>query len=131
GAGEGSIDDPTLTGGHLRVRGGTFDDTYDLPAGASWSVVGSGAARGYQYRDSALLAGPIKAVRIRRGRFKIVGRRAQLGHTLSTNPTPVTVVMQIGDRGQRYCAQYGGTTEYKPDVVYRGRRAPAPSACPK
>jgi hypothetical protein len=130
GGGTGSIDDPVLTGGHLRVRGGDFDDTYDMPA-ANWSVAGSGAARGYQYRDSALLAGPVKTVRIRRGRFKLVGRGAQLQHSLAMNPTPVTVVLQIGDRGQRYCTQYGGTIEYKPDVVYRGRRAPAPSQCPR
>jgi hypothetical protein len=129
--GEGSIDDPTLTGGHLRVRGGTvFDDTYDLPA-ANWTIVGSGPSRGYQYRDSALLAGPVKAIRIRHGRFKVAARGAQLGHSLVMNPTPVTVLLQIGDRGQRYCAQYGGTIEYKPDVVYRGRQAAAPPECPR
>jgi hypothetical protein len=84
--GAGSIDDPTLTGGHLRVR---------------------------------------------RGRVKIVGRGAQLGHSLAMNPDPVTVLVQLGDRGQRYCAQYGGTTQFKPDVVYRGRQAPVPSDCPR
>jgi hypothetical protein len=130
GGGEGSIDDPVLSGGRVRVRSTQFDDTYELPA-ANWSASGTGTSRSYQYRDSALLAGPVKAIRIRRGRLKVVGRGAQLGHGLAINPTPVTVVLQIGDRGQRYCAQYGGTTEYKPDVVYRGRRAPAPSACPR
>jgi hypothetical protein len=131
GAGENSIDDPTLSGGHLFVRlGNGSDATYELPA-AYWSVVGSGPSRGYQYRDSALIAGPIKSIRIRRGRFKAVGRGAQLVHSLATNPTPVTLIMQIGDRGQRYCTQYGGTIEYKPGVVYRGRNAPAPSSCPR
>jgi hypothetical protein len=129
-AAEGSIDDPTLTGGHLRVRSSLFDDTYDMPA-ASWIDVGGGSSRGYQYRDSALLAGPVKSIRIRHGRFKVTARGAQLGHSLAMNPTPVTVVLQIGDRGQRYCVQFGGTVEYKPDVVYRGRKAPAPGECPR
>src|SRR5262249_18764908 len=77
GGGTGPIDAPTLGGGHVRARSGTSDATYDMPA-ANWSAAGSGAASGYQYRDSALLAGPIKTVKIRRGRFKLVGRGAQL-----------------------------------------------------
>ena len=130
GGGEGSIDDPTLSGGHLRVRSETFDDTYDLPA-ANWRAAGTGPSRTYVYRDSALLAGPVKAARFRQGRFKVVGRGAQLQHSLAMNPDPLAIVLQLGDHGQRYCAVYGGTTEYKPDKVYRGRNAPAPSVCPR
>jgi len=40
-------------------------------------------------------------------------------------------VLQLGQRGIRYCAQYGGTIEFKPGVLYRGHRAPAPAVCPR
>jgi hypothetical protein len=130
GAGPGSIDDPTLTGGRLRVRGTAFDDTYQLPA-AHWRATTSGAGTTYSYHDGSLLDGPVKDVRVRRGRFKAVAKGAQLGHSLAANPDPVTTILQIGDRGQRYCTQFGGTVYYKPDVVYRGRAAPAPAVCPR
>jgi hypothetical protein len=130
GAGAGSLDDPTLTGGHVRVRSGQFDDTYDLPA-AGWSASGTGPARSYRYQDNALVAGPIQAARVRVGRFKVKGRGAQLGHSLARDPDPVTIVLQLGDRGQRYCAEFGGTIQYKPDAVYRSRKARVPSSCPR
>jgi hypothetical protein len=40
-------------------------------------------------------------------------------------------VLQIGDRGQRYCAQFGGTVYYRPDVAFRARSGAAPGACPR
>ena len=128
GGGNGSADDPTLTGGSLRVRSTSFDDTYDLPA-ANWRTIGlPGANAGYLYRDRALVAGPVLAVKVRSGRLlRIAARGAGLGHDLGANPDPVTVVLQTGEVGHRYCLTFGGTARYKPDEFFRG--AGAPAAC--
>jgi hypothetical protein len=126
GAGNGSIDDPTLGGGHVRVRSDVFDDTYDLPA-AGWRHIGApGASLGYVYRDPV---GPIRYVRVKTGTLvKAIGRGAGLGHSLATNPDPVTVVVQTGAAGQRYCMTFGGAVSFRPDRTYRAKAAPA--ACP-
>jgi hypothetical protein len=129
GDGNGSEDDPTLSGGHLRVRSATFDDTYELPA-ANWQTIGPpGANLGYVYRDPFLFAGPVTAVKIRTGqRLRIWAKGSQLGHTLATNPYPVTVTLEIGEFGHRYCMTFGGVGAFKPGRRFRAHGAPA--ACP-
>ena len=129
GDGNGSEDDPTLSGGHLRVRSATFDDTYELPA-ANWQTIGPpGANLGYVYRDSFLFAGPVTAVRILAGqRLRIWAKGSQLGHTLATNPYPVTVTLETGEFGHRYCMTFGGVGTFKPGRRFRAHGAPA--ACP-
>jgi hypothetical protein len=130
GGGNGSDDDPTLSGGNLRVRSARFDDTYVLPA-ANWHYLGApGQNKGYEYRDEQLLAGPIALLRVRNGSFiKIAGKGAQLGHDLAVNPDPVIVILQRGGVGQRDCMAFGGTTQFKPMKSFRGVRAPG--ACPR
>ncbi len=126
GGGDGSADDPTLSGGRLRVQSDDFDTTYELPR-ANWRYIGAaGQNRGYVYRDPQLLAGPIQLVRLRNGRqLRVVGRGAALGHALAANPDPVRVVFQTGGAGRRDCMTFGGTATYRPGSFYRAAGAPA------
>jgi hypothetical protein len=130
GSGDGSSDDPTLTGARVRVRSATFDDTYVLPA-ANWSVIGQpGANRGFSYRDRSLLAGPIRSVRLHRGKLRVTGQGAQLGHALgTTNPDPVSVTVQTGVGGKRYCLGFGGKTLFQPGRTFKASGAPTPTSC--
>jgi hypothetical protein len=129
GEGNDSRDDPTLSGGRLRVRSGTSMQTYELPA-PNWRTIGpSGANQGYVYRDPFLFAGPVYAVKVRAGRrLRVAAKGSQLLQTLGTNPDPVTVTLQTGEFGHRYCMRFGGVTAYKPGRFFRARGAPA--ACP-
>jgi hypothetical protein len=129
GGGDGSTDDPTLSGGQLRVRSATFDDTYDLPA-ANWRTIGApGANEGYLYRDRTLGAGPVLAVKVKSGRLlRIVARGAALGHDLGANPDPVTVVLQTGALGHRHCMTFGGTARFRPGERFRALGAPGACA---
>jgi hypothetical protein len=130
GLGEGSRDDPTLSGGRLRVRSAQFDDTYSLPA-SGWQRVGPpGAGRGWAYRDPALLSGPIERVEVRPGHIRVSGKGAQLDVALAINPDPVTAVLQLGSTGERACASLGGTTAFRPQRYFRAQDAPAPGRCP-
>jgi hypothetical protein len=130
GLGEGSRDDPTLSGGRLRVRSAQFDDTYSLPA-SGWQRIGPpGAGRGWTYRDHALLAGPIERVDVRPGRIRVDGKGAQLDQVLAVNPDPVTAVLQLGGTGERACVSFGGTTAFRPQKYFRAHDAPSAGICP-
>jgi hypothetical protein len=129
GLGEGSRDDPTLSGGLLRVRSAQFDDTYDLPA-SGWQRIGPpGGGEGWKYRDHALLSGPIESAEIRPGRIRVSGKGAQLDDVLALDPDPVTVVLQLGHTGERECVSLGGTTAFRPHKYFRARNAPPPTSC--
>ena len=126
GGGNGSADDPTLTGGRLRVKSAFFDDLYELPA-ANWRTIGSaGTNQGYLYRDRLLTAGPVSSVKVRAsGLVRITAKGAQLGHSLGGNPDPVTVTLQTGNLGHRYCMTFGGATRFAPGTLFRAAGAPA------
>jgi len=126
GAGAGTRDDPTSHGGSLRVASAQFDRTYALPANG-WRS--SGAGKGYQYRDGALLTGPVSEVVIRPGAIRISGKGAALDQVLTTNPDPVTVVLQLGSAGVRNCMTFGGITSFQPGRRYRAQNAPAVATC--
>jgi hypothetical protein len=126
GAGAGTRDDPTSHGGSLRVASAQFDRTYALPA-SGWRS--SGAGKGYRYRDGALLSGPVTEVVIRPGAIRIAGKGAELDQVLTTNPDPVTVVLQQGSTGVRHCMTFGGTTSFQPGRRYRAQDAPAVATC--
>jgi glucose/arabinose dehydrogenase len=125
----GPSDDPTVVGGSLRVTSAGFDDTYPLPA-LNWKVIGDPADhKGFKYSDKLLAAGPIKSAQVKAGKLvKASGKGAGLGHSLATNPDPVTTVLTIGT--QRYCATFGGTVKFVADKSFTSKLAPAPAACP-
>lgn len=129
GLGAGSRDDPTQSGGSLRVRSAAFDVTYPLPAAFWRSQLSAGAVAGWSYRDSALLAGPITKVVLKRGTLRLSGKGSGLGHDLGVNPDPVEVVLQIGASGLRQCVRLGGATAFKPDRRFRAADAAAPPSC--
>jgi len=128
GGGNGSGDDPTLNGGSLRVRGATFDETYPLPASA-WSYVGNaGSNTGYRYKDKNRLNGPIKSVLVKAAQqVKSKGSGGDLGLALGSDPSPVDVVLSIGNT--RYCTSFGGTTSFAAGK-FSAKDAPAPASCP-
>jgi Ca2+-binding RTX toxin-like protein len=136
GAGNGSIDDPTVQGATLRVvssAGGGFDSSYSLPA-SNWGLVGApGANKGYKYKDSKRLLGPVSSALLKAGgsgkagQLSFVGAGSALGHTLAADPSTVSIAATLG--AQRFCAQYGGIATFRVNS-FKAKNAPAPASCP-
>jgi hypothetical protein len=124
GDGNASGDDPVVNGGSLRVRGGSFDTTYDLPA-SGWKYQGkAGQGKGYKFAKGAA----IKSVLVKSGKLlRIIGKGSGLGHDLTTNPDPVGVTLTLGAR--TYCLSFGGTVQFKDGTKFLAKGAPAPAAC--
>ena len=127
-------DDPTIAGGSLevvsQVAGAAFDQCYPLPAG-NWSVIGNLTDhKGFKYKDSKLLAGPVKSAQVKTNKLiKVRGKGSALGFSLgATSPDPVTVILSMGTR--RYCATFGGTTKFTASKSFSAKAAPTPSSCP-
>ena len=128
GGGNGSDDDPTLHPSSVRVYsvgGDHFDDTYALDPGM-WHLFGQpGDNLGYKYIDRSLLSGPIKTVVVKPGKvIKVVGKGADLGHTLNLDPTPVRALLTLG--GKIYCLEFGPQRLFNPDVSYKSNDSSAP-----
>jgi hypothetical protein len=124
GAGNGSDDDPVANGGSLRVRSASFDSTYPLPA-TGWKYVGKeGQEKGYKFGKGDA----IKSVLVKNGKLlRILGKGSGLGHSLATNPDPVSVTLALGDR--RYCLRFGGTVQFKDGTKFLAKGAAAPADC--
>lgn len=129
GGGNGSVDDPRVYGGAVRVRGVGFERVYRLPPGDGWKTIGAaGLNRGYRYRDKPRQYGPIKSVLLRAGRVaKVNGAGALLDLPLALHPGPIDVVLRIGR--QHYCGSFGGTVTFTPGKLV-AKVAPAPASCP-
>src|SRR5262249_57829220 len=125
----GSADDPTVTGGSLRVRSSVFDNTYSLPS-PGWAPVGKpGKSSGYRFKNKT---GPIGSVIVQAGKIIKVRGKGSLGTSLAGDPRPVDVVLQVG--GKTYCAQFGGpgggAVEFKPGKIFAANNAPPAVSCP-
>jgi hypothetical protein len=126
GQGQGSADDPTQSGGSLRVRSlsAGFDTTYDLePIG--WRLLKKrDPTKGWKYNKG----NAIKLAVLKNGKvLRIVGRGTALQHALATNPNPVDLVFSLGAR--RYCMEFGGQSKFTAGKTYTARDAGAPVKC--
>jgi hypothetical protein len=127
GGGPGSLDDPMLHGGSLRVSslaGDRFDDTYDLPV-LGWKPIGrKDRVRGWKFRHGD----PVRKVLLRVGkRIEIVAKGPRLGHSLGANPEAVDVVLTVGRT--RYCMRFGGQAVFRDGRRYVAKMAPPPAFC--
>jgi hypothetical protein len=59
---------------------------------------------------------------------KIVGKGAQLGHSLALDPQPVNVVLTTG--AERFCMSFGGAPTFTAGKRFLATSAPAPGVCP-
>jgi len=127
-------DDPRIAGGSLEIvsdsTAGAFDECYPLPKD-NWEVIGKLTDhKGFKYKDSKLLVGPVKSAQVKTNKLlKVSGKGSALGFSLGTiSPDPVTVILSIGTR--RYCATFGGTTKFTASKSFSAKLAPTPSSCP-
>ena len=58
----------------------------------------------------------------------MVGKGQDIDVALSSDPGPVDVVFQMGSR--EFCMSFGGDTKFKTNVLFKGKGAAAPMACP-
>jgi cysteine-rich repeat protein len=136
GLGNGSVDDPTVSGATVLVRttlGCPFipcDTVYSLPAD-HWTLVGKpGQNVGYKYRDATLAAGPFRSGTLKPGKLlSLAARGPQLLNVLTQDPRPVDVEITIGLH--RMCLTFGGTITFKTGAAFRAKDAPAAIACPQ
>jgi len=129
GDGAASGDDPTVSGGSLRLRWSVgsvpaFEQTYELPA-ASWRAIGKeGPPKGYRL----LATPPFTQVLVKPGKtLKIVGS-GSFGFSLEAEPDFVDVVLTLGNL--RYCMTFGGEATFAPGRKYVAKDAPVTSLCP-
>lgn len=122
GAGNGTGDDPVVNGATLRVLGQGIDDTYVLPA-TNWKYLGKeGQGKGYKFKGGT----DVKTVIVKNGKLvKAVGKGAGLGHSLGTDPQPVTITLRLG--GRAYCMEFGGTVKFVELKKFIAKDTPAPT----
>jgi hypothetical protein len=122
GDGNSSGDDPTLNGGSVRVRGATFDDTYDLSK-SGWKYQGkAGQGKGYKFKGTT-----IKSVLVKNGKLlRVLGKGSSLGHSLTTDPKPVSVTLTLGAR--KYCLAFAAG-DFKEGTKFLAKDAPKPADC--
>ena len=107
----------------MSAAGDGFDDTYVLPA-ANWRC----RRNRCRYRDPGLVAGPIARVLLGTQSLHVLGRGAGLGHTLGLDPTPVGVVLTLGNA--RLCMRFGGAPAFRADRRYRAADTGVIAPCP-
>jgi hypothetical protein len=116
----------------LSTAGG-IDRTYLLPAGR-WRYIGAPAAAiGYTYTDPSRASGPVTSATLKDGKLlEVLGKGAQLGFTLGSNPDPVTILLEVGTK--RYCMTFGAgtgaTTKFTAGKLFSAKNASPPGACP-
>ena len=126
GRGNGSSDDPVVTGATLRVAtaaGDAFDATYAFPAERWKYVKKAGANRGYALRPSK----PFRSLVVKPGKLRVVAKGLGLAHSLGANPDPVRVVLTLGSH--RYCLTFGGNVTFRERKKFVAKAAPS-GPCP-
>lgn len=130
----GAADDPTVTGGSLRIFdtiAGAGDNNYALPVQAAplgWKGLGDPpGSRGFKYRGAGTLGDPCKVVVIKSTAVKAVCKDA--GVTLAPPFVgDAGIVLTVG--AKPYCARFGGDTKSNGTELFKRKNAPAPSTCP-
>jgi len=126
GTGPAALDDPTVAGATLVIRGAGIDLSFDLPA-ERWRRFGPPASARYRYTDVNQTDGPIRVVTIIDGGVAVSGMGGGLDVDLADAPAPVSVVLRIG--ATRGCMTFGGDTQFLAGRLFRAQDAPAPAAC--
>lgn len=147
-----SASDPVVKGGSVRIftnTGDLFDHVYPLPwanseisdpGGNHWdyfpfNVTDPLTNRGYQFKDSTGLHDtPIGVVKIIAGTTMKLKGKDQMTFTLATDPSPVNVVLTLGN--YRYCFVMNGTgangfrSGWTAGKIAWAKNVDAPTACP-
>ncbi len=137
----GSVGDPSSagsSGGGAVVTvykvGGSPDDvyTYVLPAGL-WSQSGNVLLPGYKYKDSKATQGPIKKVRLAKGRLTIVGKGDGIYELAGAPQEDLAIRLKLGT-GIELCATAPArspASKYDSTRRFEGEKdSPPPAACP-
>ena len=98
---------------------------------SNWTVIGQLADhKGFKYKDSKRLAGPVKSAQVKADKLiKVSGKGSALGFSIgATSPDPVTVILTTGAR--RYCATFGGETKFNASKSFSAKLADTPASCP-
>jgi len=124
---------PTVSGGFLEIINPVTGETdaFSLPA-ARWTGDGTPAgSRGYTYRDTGLVAGPCKKIRIANGKhLQASCKGAQIGFSLDEpSQGSLGITLTLG-AGNRYCMSFGGMILRDEPNRFTAKDAPAPAACP-
>jgi hypothetical protein len=124
---------PTVSGGFLEIINSVTGeiDAFSLPA-AHWAGNGTPAgSRGYTYKDTGLVAGPCKKIRLTNGRrLQVSCKGAQIGFSLNEpSQGGLGVKLTLG-AGNRYCMWFGGMVLADEPSRFRTKDAPAPATCP-
>jgi hypothetical protein len=106
------------------VTGGS--NTYSLPAGPKWSLVGTG----FKYKGTGDPGDPCKVVRLKKNQVKATCSGTDV--TLSPPFTgDVGIRVTIGANAHRYCARFDASNEIANEAGFLKRKdVPAPGACP-
>lgn len=137
----GSASDPTsagATGGGAVLTvykvDGTPDDvyTYDLPA-SLWSQTGNAALPGYKYKDSQATEGPIKKVRLAKGKLVVTGKGDGIYGLPGAPQEEMAIRLQLGS-GIEFCAAAPArspASKFDSTRKFDGEKhTPAPAGCP-
>jgi hypothetical protein len=137
----GSAGDPTsagATGGGAVLTlyrvGGTPDEvsTYVLPAGL-WSQTGNVALPGYKYLDRQATQGPIKKIRLARGRLIVTGKGDGIYELAGATQGEMALRLQLGT-GIEFCASAPArspASKFDSTRKFLGEKdVPPPAECP-
>jgi hypothetical protein len=125
GDGNGSLDDPVIQGGSVRLAfGGGFDGDFGVPAERWKYLKKPGLGRGYKAKGAV----PIKAVVVKPGKLlKIVAKGSALGFDLASEPSAIEIVVRMG--GERHCMRFVKAQTFVAGRKLVSKSAARPIAC--